>query len=331
MSIKIGINGFGRIGQLVLQSSLLRGDIQVVAVNDLADPDYLAYLLKYDSTHGRFNGTVESDQQTLVVNGQAIHASQERDPKQLRWGDYGVDIVVEATGQFLTAEQAQAHISAGASKVIMAAPSKDDTPMFVMGVNHDQYQGQAIVSNASCTTNCLAPIAKVLHQHFGIVDGLMTTVHAVTATQKPIDGSSSKNRRIGRGAMQNIIPSSTGAAKAIGKVIPELQGKLNGMSFRVPTADVSVVDFTVNLAKPTSYEQVCESIKNAAQGALKGVLDYTEDDVVSSDFIGDPHSSIFDANAGMALSDKFIKLIAWYDNEVGYSRRVLDLAAHISQ
>lgn len=331
MTIKIGINGFGRIGRLVMRAAIARDDIEVVAINDLIDIDYIAYMLKYDSTHGRFSGTVDVKDNKLVVNGQEVRVTSERNPADLAWSDVNVDVVIEATGIFLTEETAQKHIDAGAKKVVMSAPSKDHTPMFVMGVNHAEYAGQTIVSNASCTTNCLAPIAKVLHDNFGIVDGLMTTIHATTATQKTVDGPSTKDWRGGRGALQNIIPSSTGAAKAVGKVIPELNGKLTGMSLRVPTADVSVVDLTVNLAKPASYETICATMKAAAQGELKGILDYTEDAVVSNDFIGDSHSSIFDAAAGIALTDTFVKVVSWYDNEMGYSHRVLDLVAHISK
>lgn len=331
MTIKLGINGFGRIGRLVMRAAAARDDIEVVAINDLIELDYIAYMLKYDSTHGRFNGTVEIEGNNLIVNGKTVRVTSERNPRDLAWGDVDVDVVVEATGLFLTEETGQQHIDAGAKKVVMSAPSKDHTPMFVMGVNHNEYAGEAIVSNASCTTNCLAPIAKVLNDNFGIVDGLMTTVHATTATQKTVDGPSQKDWRGGRGALQNIIPSSTGAAKAVGKVIPALNGKLTGMAFRVPTADVSVVDLTVNLAKPASYETICATMKAESEGALKGILGYTEDAVVSNDFIGDAQSSIFDANAGIALTDTFVKVVAWYDNEMGYSYRVLDLVKHISK
>jgi glyceraldehyde 3-phosphate dehydrogenase len=331
MAIKLGINGFGRIGRLVMRAAAQRSDIEVVAINDLLDLDYIAYMLKYDSTHGRFNGTVEVTDGGLVVNGKTVRVTSERNPSDLAWGDVGVDVVVESTGLFLTEESAQPHIDAGAKKVVLSAPSKDATPMFVMGVNHEEYAGQAIVSNASCTTNCLAPIAKVLNDNFGIVDGLMTTVHATTATQKTVDGPSHKDWRGGRGALQNIIPSSTGAAKAVGKVIPALNGKLTGMAFRVPTADVSVVDLTVNLAKGASYEEICRVMKEASETSLKGVLGYTEDAVVSNDFVGDTLSSIFDADAGIALTDTFVKVVSWYDNEMGYSNRVLDLVAHISK
>lgn len=331
MAINIGINGFGRIGRLVLRAASERDDVTVVAINDLLDVDYIAYMLKYDSTHGKFNGTVDVVDGNLVVNGNTVRVSSERDPANIAWGDVGTDVVVESTGIFLTEETAQKHIDAGAKKVVMSAPSKDHTPMFVMGVNHEQYTGQNIVSNASCTTNCLAPLAKVINDNFGIKDGLMTTVHATTATQKTVDGPSVKDWRGGRGALQNIIPSSTGAAKAVGKVIPALQGKLTGMAFRVPTADVSVVDLTVNLEKPASYEEICKVLKTASETSMKGILDYTEDDVVSQDFIGDKHSSIVDAKAGIALTDTFVKFVSWYDNEMGYSNRVVDLVVHISK
>ncbi|MFC6439848.1 type I glyceraldehyde-3-phosphate dehydrogenase [Bowmanella sp. JS7-9] len=331
MTIKVGINGFGRIGRFVFRAACERTDIEVVGINDLLDVDYMAYMLKYDSTHGQFKGSVEVVDGQLIVNGKSIRVSAERDPAALAWGDIGVDVVVESTGLFLTDETARKHIQAGAKKVVLSAPSKDDTPMFVMGVNHDSYAGQDIVSNASCTTNCLAPLAKVLHDNFGIVDGLMTTVHATTATQKTVDGPSAKDWRGGRGASQNIIPSSTGAAKAVGKVIPALNGKLTGMAFRVPTADVSVVDLTVNLAKPASYEQICAAMKAASEGELKGILGYTEDAVVSQDFIGDTRTSVFDKEAGIALTDTFVKVVSWYDNEIGYSNKVLDLVAHISR
>ena len=331
MAINVGINGFGRIGRLVLRAAATREDINVVAINDLLDIDYIAYLFKYDSTHGRFDGTVEVKDGNLIVNGKKIRVTAERNPEDLAWGAVNADVVVESTGLFLTKESAQKHITAGAKKVVLSAPSKDDTPMFVMGVNHTKYAGETIVSNASCTTNCLAPIAKVLNDAFGIKDGLMTTVHSTTATQKTVDGPSLKDWRGGRGASQNIIPSSTGAAKAVGKVIPELNGKLTGMAFRVPTANVSVVDLTVNLVKPASYAKICEVMKTASEGPLKGILGYTEDAVVSQDFIGDTLSSIFDATAGISLNDSFVKVVAWYDNEVGYSNRVLDLVAHISK
>jgi glyceraldehyde 3-phosphate dehydrogenase len=331
MAINVGINGFGRIGRLVLRAAATREDINVVAINDLLDIDYIAYLFKYDSTHGRFNGTVEVKDGMLVVNGKEIRVTAQRNPEDLAWDAVNADVVIEATGLFLTKETAEKHIAAGAKKVVLSAPSKDDTPMFVMGVNHAKYAGETVVSNASCTTNCLAPIAKVLNDAFGIKDGLMTTVHATTATQKTVDGPSTKDWRGGRGASQNIIPSSTGAAKAVGKVIPELNGKLTGMAFRVPTANVSVVDLTVNLETPASYAKICEVMKEASQGTLKGILGYTEDAVVSQDFIGDTLSSVFDATAGISLNDSFVKVVAWYDNEVGYSNRILDLVAHISK
>ncbi|WP_437610628.1 glyceraldehyde-3-phosphate dehydrogenase [Erwinia sp. V71] len=331
MTIKVGINGFGRIGRIVFRAAQERSDIEIVAINDLLDAEYMAYMLKYDSTHGRFNGTVEVKDGQLVVNGKKIRVTAERDPANLKWNEVGVDVVAEATGIFLTDETARKHIEAGAKKVVLTGPSKDDTPMFVMGVNHKSYAGQEIVSNASCTTNCLAPLAKVINDQFGIVEALMTTVHATTATQKTVDGPSHKDWRGGRGAAQNIIPSSTGAAKAVGKVIPELNGKLTGMAFRVPTPNVSVVDLTARLAKPASYKEICEAIKAAAEGELKGVLGYTEDEVVSTDFNGEKLTSVFDAKAGIALSDNFVKLVSWYDNETGYSNKVLDLIAHISK
>jgi len=331
MTIRIGINGFGRIGRLVMRAATARDDVEIVAINDLLDPDYIAYLLKYDSTHGLFNGEISVENNHLVVNGKTIRVTSERDPANLNWGEVDVDVVVESTGLFLTKETASKHIAAGAKKVVMSAPSKDDTPMFVMGVNQDSYAGETIVSNASCTTNCLAPLAKVLNDKFGIVDGLMTTVHATTATQKTVDGPSLKDWRGGRGAGQNIIPSSTGAAKAVGKVIPSLNGKLTGMAFRVPTPNVSVVDLTVNLAKPTSYEAICAAMKEASEGELSGIMGYTEDAVVSNDFIGNPHTSIFDATAGIALTDTFVKVVSWYDNEWGYSNKVLDLVSHIAK
>ncbi|HEF8774307.1 glyceraldehyde-3-phosphate dehydrogenase [Providencia manganoxydans] len=331
MTIKVGINGFGRIGRIVFRAAQERSDIEIVAINDLLDADYMAYMLKYDSTHGRFNGTVEVKDGHLVVNGKKIRVTAEKDPANLKWNEVGVDVVAEATGIFLTDETARKHIQAGAKKVVLTGPSKDDTPMFVMGVNHKSYAGQEIVSNASCTTNCLAPLAKVINDKFGIVEGLMTTVHATTATQKTVDGPSHKDWRGGRGAAQNIIPSSTGAAKAVGKVIPELNGKLTGMSFRVPTPNVSVVDLTVRMEKPATYAQICDAIKEAAAGELKGVLGYTEDDVVSTDFNGEKLTSVFDAKAGIALNDNFVKLVSWYDNETGYSNKVLDLIAHISK
>lgn len=328
--IKIGINGFGRIGRLVFRAATQRDDIEVVGINDLIDVDYIAYLLKYDSVHGRFDGTVEVVDGHLVVNGKTIRVSSECCPDKLAWDEIGVECVVESTGFFLTDESARGHIKAGAKKVIMSAPSKDATPMFVMGVNHKEYAGQDIVSNASCTTNCLAPLAHVVHNAFGIVEGLMTTVHATTATQKTVDGPSCKDWRGGRGAGQNIIPSSTGAAKAVGKVIPSLNGKLTGMAFRVPTPDVSVVDLTCRLEKPATYDEIKAVLKDASENELKGVLGYTEDAVVSTDFVGESCTSIFDAQAGIALNDNFVKLVAWYDNEWGYSCKVLDLLAHVA-
>ena len=329
MAIKIGINGFGRIGRIVFRAAQQRDDIEVVGINDLIDVDYMAYMLKYDSTHGRFNGTVEVKDGQLVVNGKTIRVTSERDPANLKWDEIGVDIAVEATGLFLTDETARKHITAGAKKVVLTGPSKDATPMFVNGVNFDAYAGQDIVSNASCTTNCLAPLAKVIHAKFGIKEGLMTTVHATTATQKTVDGPSAKDWRGGRGASQNIIPSSTGAAKAVGKVLPALNGKLTGMAFRVPTANVSVVDLTVNLEKPATYAEICAEIKRASENEMKGVLGYTEDAVVSTDFNGAVETSVFDAAAGIALTDSFVKLVSWYDNETGYSNKVLDLVAHV--
>lgn len=331
MTIKVGINGFGRIGRIVFRAAQKRSDIEIVAINDLLDVEYMAYMLKYDSTHGRFDGTVEVKDGKLIVNGKTIRVTAERDPANLKWNEVGVDVVAEATGLFLDDATARKHIQAGAKKVVLTGPSKDNTPMFVMGVNDKDYAGQDIVSNASCTTNCLAPLAKVINDNFGIVEGLMTTVHATTATQKTVDGPSHKDWRGGRGAAQNIIPSSTGAAKAVGKVIPELNGKLTGMSFRVPTPDVSVVDLTARLAKPAKYEDICKAIKAASEGPMKGVLGYTEDDVVSTDFLGEVCTSVFDAKAGIQLSDTFVKLVAWYDNEVGYSNKVLDLVACVSK
>ncbi|MDR0981892.1 MAG: type I glyceraldehyde-3-phosphate dehydrogenase [Culturomica sp.] len=323
--IKVGINGFGRIGRLVFRAAMTRNDIEIVGINDLIDVDYMVYMLKYDTVHGKFNGTAEAKDGKLVVNGQAIRVTAEKDPANLKWNEVGAEYVVESTGLFLTKEKAQAHIDAGAKRVVMSAPSKDDTPMFVVGVNCKTYAGQPIVSNASCTTNCLAPLAKVINDKFGIIEGLMTTVHATTATQKAVDGPSMKDWRGGRAASGNIIPSSTGAAKAVGKVIPELNGKLTGMSFRVPTLDVSVVDATFRLAKPASYEDIKKAMKEASEGYMKGIVGYTEDDVVSSDFIGDPRTSIFDAKAGISLNDTFVKLVSWYDNEWGYSNKVLEL------
>ena len=329
--VKIGINGFGRIGRLVFRVAAENPNIEVVGINDLIDVDYMAYMLKYDSTHGQFKGDVEVKDGKLVVNGSAIRVTSERNPADLKWSDVGAEYIVESTGLFLTKESAKGHIDAGAKKVIMSAPSKDDTPMFVMGVNQDAYTSDMVyVSNASCTTNCLAPIAKVLNDKFGIESGLMTTVHATTATQKTVDGPSMKDWRGGRGAGQNIIPSSTGAAKAVGKVIPELNGKLTGMSFRVPTPDVSCVDLTVNLKTETTYEEVCAAMKAAAEGPLKGILGYTEDAVVSNDFLGDPRTSIFDAGAGIQLTPKFLKVVSWYDNEWGYSTKVVELLEFIA-
>ncbi|MDE5844778.1 MAG: type I glyceraldehyde-3-phosphate dehydrogenase [Muribaculaceae bacterium] len=330
---KIGINGFGRIGRFVFRASTKRDDIEVVAINDLLPVDYMAYMLKYDTMHGRFDGTVDFDMEKseLIVNGKHIRVTACKNPAEIAWGAVGAEYVVESTGLFLTKEKAQAHIEAGAKYVVMSAPSKDDTPMFVCGVNEKTYAGQQFVSNASCTTNCLAPIAKVLNDKFGIINGLMTTVHSTTATQKTVDGPSMKDWRGGRAASGNIIPSTTGAAKAVGKVIPELNGKLTGISMRVPTLDVSVVDLTANLAKPATKEAICAAMKEAAEGELKGVLGYTEDAVVSSDFLGCPLTSIFDANAGVYLTDTFVKVISWYDNEIGYSNKVLDLIAHMKK
>lgn len=328
--VKVGINGFGRIGRLVFRAASTRSDVQIVGINDLIDVDYMAYMLKYDSTHGKFQGEVEVKNGQLVVNGNTIRVTAEKDPANLKWNEVGADYVVESTGLFLTKETAEKHIAAGAKKVVMSAPAKDDTPTFVMGVNQNKYTNDMnIVSNASCTTNCLAPIAKVLNDKFGILEGLMTTVHAVTATQKTVDGPSVKDWRGGRGAYQNIIPSSTGAAKAVGLVIPELKGKLTGMSFRVPTADVSVVDLTCRLEKPASYETIKAAMKAASEGALKGILGYTEDEVVSTDFLGDARTSIFDAKAGISLNDNFVKVVSWYDNEWGYSNKVVDLIQYI--
>ncbi|MBL0728657.1 type I glyceraldehyde-3-phosphate dehydrogenase [Piscinibacter sp. HJYY11] len=332
MTIKIGINGFGRIGRMVLRAAVANfKDVQIVGINDLLEPDYLAYMLQYDSVHGRFDGSIAVDGNTLIVNGQKIRLTQERDPANLKWNEVGADIVVESTGLFLTKETAQKHIDAGAKKVVMSAPSKDDTPMFVYGVNDKSYKGEAIISNASCTTNCLAPLAKVLNDKWGIKRGLMTTVHAATATQKTVDGPSNKDWRGGRGILENIIPSSTGAAKAVGVVIPELNKKLTGMSFRVPTSDVSVVDLTVELVKEASYKEICAEFKAQSEGALKGVLGYTEDKVVATDFRGDPRTSIFDAEAGIALDGTFVKLVSWYDNEWGYSNKVLEMVRVIAK
>ncbi len=337
MTIKIGINGFGRIGRNVLRSAVQNfSDIEVVGINDLLEPHYLAYMLQYDSVHGRFKGELSVDGNTLIVNGKRIRLTQERDPANLKWKDVGADVVIESTGLFLDKASGEKHLAAGAKKVLFSAPSKDDTPMFVYGVNHTVYKGEAIISNASCTTNCLAPVAKVLNDKWGIKRGLMTTVHAATATQKTVDGPSNKDWRGGRGILENIIPSSTGAAKAVGKVIPELNKKLTGMSFRVPTSDVSVVDLTVELVKEASYEQICaemkaQSLKPVAQGGLQGVLGYTEDKVVATDFRGDPRTSIFDADAGIAMDSTFVKLVAWYDNEWGYSNKCLEMVRVISK
>jgi glyceraldehyde 3-phosphate dehydrogenase len=325
MATKIGINGFGRIGRMVFRAAVDRDDIEVVGINDLLDVDYLAYMLKYDSVHGRFNGTVAVEDGKLVVNGKAIRITAERDPANLKWDEVGAEVVVESTGFFLTDETARKHIKAGAKKVVLSAPSKDSTPMFVCGVNTDSYAGQDIVSNASCTTNCLAPLAKVLNDKFGIEKGLMTTVHAATASQKTVDGPSAKDWRGGRGILENIIPSSTGAAKAVGVVIPELNGKLTGMAFRVPTSDVSVVDLTVVLKKEASYQEICDAMKAESEGALKGILGYTEESVVSTDFRGEECTSVFDAKAGIQLDGTFVKVVSWYDNEWGYSCKVLDL------
>jgi glyceraldehyde 3-phosphate dehydrogenase len=332
MTIKVGINGFGRIGRMVFRAAVRDfADIEIVGINDLLDPEYLAYMLRYDSVHGRFKGDVSVDGSTLVVNGRRIRLTAVKDPAELKWGDVGADLVVESTGLFLTKETAEKHLAAGAKKVILSAPSKDDTPMFVFGVNHDTYAGQAIISNASCTTNCLAPVAKVLHDTWGIKRGLMTTVHAATATQKTVDGPSNKDWRGGRGILENIIPSSTGAAKAVGKVIPSLNKKLTGMSFRVPTSDVSVVDLVAELDRPATYEEICAAMKAASEGAMKGVLGYTEDKVVATDFRGESCTSVFDADAGIQLDPTFVKVIAWYDNEWGYSSKVLEMARVIAR
>ena len=330
--MKIGINGFGRIGRLAFRAAIERPDIEVVGINDLVEPDYMAYMLKYDSTHGQFKGTIAVEGGHLVVNGKTIRVTAEKDPANLKWGEVGAEIVIESTGLFLTQETAQKHIDAGAKKVVMSAPAKDDTPTFVMGVNNKKLTAEhTIVSNASCTTNCLAPIAKVLNDSFGIEEGLMSTVHAVTATQKTVDGPSAKDWRGGRGAYQNIIPSSTGAAKAVTLVIPELKGKLTGMSFRVPVADVSVVDLTVRLKKGATYDEIKKAMKTASEGDLKGILGYTEDDVVSEDFKGDARTSIFDAKAGIALNDHFVKVVSWYDNEWGYSNKLIDLVQELGK
>ncbi|MCI1779593.1 MAG: type I glyceraldehyde-3-phosphate dehydrogenase [Bacteroidales bacterium] len=329
--IKVGINGFGRIGRMVFRAAQTRDDIEIVGINDLLDVDYMAYMLRYDTMHGRFEGTIDYAPGKLIVNGKDIRVTSEMDPSNLKWDEIGAEYVVESTGLFLTKEKSMSHIKAGAKYVVMSAPSKDDTPMFVCGVNLDSYKkGTQFVSNASCTTNCLAPIAKVLNDKFGITDGLMTTVHSTTATQRTVDGPSKKDWRGGRAASGNIIPSSTGAAKAVGKVIPQLNGKLTGMSLRVPTLDVSVVDLTVNLAKPASYEAICNAMKEASEGSMKGILGYTDEAVVSSDFLGDARTSIFDAKAGIALTDTFVKVVSWYDNEWGYSNKVLSLIAHMN-
>ncbi|ABG60228.1 type I glyceraldehyde-3-phosphate dehydrogenase [Cytophaga hutchinsonii] len=328
--IKVGINGFGRIGRLVFRAAVNNPNIQIVGINDLIDVDYMAYMLKYDSTHGRFSGTVDVTDGKLVVNGNAIRVTAERDPANLKWNEVGAEYVVESTGLFLTMDTADKHIAAGAKRVVLSAPAKDDTPTFVMGVNNKSYtKDMTIVSNASCTTNCLAPVAKVLNDNFGILEGLMTTVHAATATQKTVDGPSAKDWRGGRGAYQNIIPSSTGAAKAVGLVIPQLKGKLTGMSFRVPTPDVSVVDLTCRLEKAASYETIKAAMKAASEGDMKGILGYTEDEVVSTDFLGDARTSIFDAKAGISLNDNFVKVVSWYDNEWGYSNKLVDLIVHM--
>ena len=328
--IKIGINGFGRIGRLVFRAAMAKDNLEIVGINDLISVDYMAYMLRYDTMHGQFKGTIEVKENALVVNGHSIRVTAEKDPANLKWNEVGAEYVVESTGLFLTKEKAEAHIKAGAKRVVMSAPSKDDTPMCVMGVNNKTYAGQTIVSNASCTTNCLAPIAKVLNDKFGMVEGLMTTVHSTTATQKTVDGPSMKDWRGGRAASGNIIPSSTGAAKAVGKVIPALNGKLTGMSLRVPTLDVSVVDLTCTLAKDTTYDEICKAMKEAADGELKGILGYTEDAVVSSDFLGDARTSIFDAKAGIQLSPRFVKVVSWYDNEWGYSNKVLELIEYMN-
>jgi glyceraldehyde 3-phosphate dehydrogenase len=332
MAIKVGINGFGRIGRMVFRAVAKDfKDIEIVAINDLLDPEYLAYMLKYDSVHGRFNGDISVDGGNMVVNGKKIRLTAERDPVNLKWNEVGADIVIDCTGFFLTKDSCQAHLSAGAKKVVQSAPCKDDTPMFVYGVNHTSYAGESIVSAASCTTNCLAPVAKVLNDNFGIKRGLMTTVHAATATQKTVDGPSSKDWRGGRGILENIIPSSTGAAKAVGVVLPALKGKLTGMAFRVPTSDVSVVDLTVELNKETSYADICKAMKAASEGAMKGVLGYTDEKVVSTDFVGNSAPSTFDAEAGIALDGTFVKVVSWYDNEYGYTCNMLRLVQHVAK
>lgn len=332
MSVKVGINGFGRIGKLALQAALENDEVEVVAVNDpFIAADYMAYMVKYDSMHGRFKGEIKSEEGKLIVNGKTVNVYNEMDPNNIPWGENGVEYVLECSGVFITTEKAQAHLNAGAKKVVISAPSKD-APMFVMGVNEDKYDpSMNIVSNASCTTNCLAPLAKVINDNFGIKEGLMTTVHSITATQKTVDGASKKDWRGGRAAGGNIIPSSTGAAKAVGKVIPELSGKLTGMAFRVPTMDVSVVDLTCNLERPTTYEEICAVVKKASEGSMKGIVEYVDEDVVSSDFLTDSHTSIFDAKAGIMLTDTFVKLVAWYDNEWGYANKLVDLAAHMAK
>jgi len=330
--MKIGINGFGRIGRLAFRAAVDRPDIEIVGINDLVEPDYMAYMLKYDSTHGQFKGTIAVEGGHLVVNGKTIRVTAEKDPANLKWNEVGAEVIIESTGLFLTQETAQKHIDAGAKKVVMSAPAKDDTPTFVMGVNHKLLKAtDTIISNASCTTNCLAPIAKVLNDKFGIEEGLMSTIHAVTATQKTVDGPSHKDWRGGRGAYQNIIPSSTGAAKAVGLVLPELKGKLTGMNFRVPVADVSVVDLTARLKTPATYEQVKAAMKEASEGELKGILGYTEDEVVSEDFKGDARTSIFDAKAGISLNDHFVKVVSWYDNEWGYSNKLIDMVQEVGK
>ncbi len=332
MAIKVGINGFGRIGRMVFRAAAKDfADIEIVGINDLLEPDYLAYMLKYDSVHGRFKGDIAVEGNQLVVNGRKIRLTAVKDPAELKWGEIGADVVIESTGLFLDAASAQKHLAAGAKKVIMSAPSKDETPMFVYGVNHTKYAGETIISNASCTTNCLAPVAKVLNDTWGIKRGLMTTVHAATATQKTVDGPSNKDWRGGRGILENIIPSSTGAAKAVGKVIPELNKKLTGMAFRVPTSDVSVVDLTVELSKPAKYQEICAAMKAASQGPMKGVLGYTDEKVVATDFRGESCTSVFDAEAGIALDETFVKVVSWYDNEWGYSSKVLEMARVISK
>ncbi|MDD2622033.1 MAG: type I glyceraldehyde-3-phosphate dehydrogenase [Bacteroidales bacterium] len=323
--IKVGINGFGRIGRLVFRVAIQRDDIEIVGINDLLSPDYMAYMLKYDSVHGRFNGTVESNENQIIVNGHPIRVTSEKDPANLKWNEVGAEYVVESTGLFLTKEKAEAHLKAGAKRVIMSAPSKDDTPMYVMGVNHKAYKGEQIFSNASCTTNCLAPLVKVVHDNFGLMEGLMTTVHATTATQKTVDGPSAKDWRGGRASIGNIIPSSTGAAKAVTKVIPELKGRLTGMSFRVPTVNVSVVDLTCRLEKATNLEEITAAIKKASLNEMKGILTFFDEPLVSTDFIGDSHTSIFDVNASIMLNEHFVKLVSWYDNEWGYSSKIIDM------